>query len=261
MIDSTIPCTLDECLQEFTKSEIVHGVYCHACPIKSECESLKDDIRMLTEALCSLQARGHGSSETLTLQNEMQCLERRYQYLSSLNPDQDDTETDDDSQNNSNYEDVMRSPSPMKVDHEKKLMVTRLPPVLCFHVKRLHYNELSKMVKCSQHIIFSEYINVKNLCGDVQHRCYQNGENTLLENEKECIIPSIPYRLISVIEHRGNAFSGHYVTYRRAADQSLESVLPGTSSNWVYTSDEAISNVSWNVVKNCNAYMLIYEAV
>lgn len=257
--DSTIPCTLEECLQEFAKTEIVHGVYCHACPIQRECDRLREDIAMLTEAVTSLEDRGKDSSDTSILTHELLDLKQRLDLLQNRNPDHEDEDRSEESDglHQGNQVDTMISiPKAIKVDHEKTLRVTRLPSILCLHVKRLHYNELSKMVKCSQHISFSEYLDVRMLYWDSHEHPIPDGRP---EQERDATSP-IPYRLISVIEHRGNAFSGHYITYRRAADHG---VLPGSvsGSSWVYTSDETISHVSWNTVKQCDAYMLIYEAV
>ena len=136
-------------------------------------------------------------------------------------------------------------PKPQKKDAKKRLMVTRLPPVLFFHVKRLYFNPATNnMAKTNQHINFTEYLDM---------RCVYAGDQSSLEESdgKECVnVQPIPYRLISVIEHRGSAFSGHYFTMRRASN----------SSSWLLVDDQRIAQITWNDVRKCNAYMLIYEA-
>ena len=258
-------CSLDQCLQEFTEVERVHGVNCRSCSIQAELKDLQEEIDMLQEAMDSILARGCDESETLALQEEWKIIRDRFDFLESIDPDED-VDMDDEGVNSTDPQKSI--PEPRKVDHEKRLMVTRLPPVLCLHVKRLHFNPATDhMAKSTQHIDFQEYLDLRHLyagggenedevCGseDVKVRVGV-GEDASLRK----------YRLMSVIEHRGNAFSGHYLTYRRVVDQTLNCVNPSTgrpsTADWAVVSDERISYISWNDVRQCNAYMLIYEAI
>ena len=79
---------------------------------------------------------------------------------------------------------------------------------------------------------------------------------------------NIPYRLMSVIEHRGNAYAGHYVTYRSVESTTTEMNTKGTgissarkNEDWVVVSDEKVSFLSFQDVQRCQAYMLFYEAI
>jgi len=60
------------------------------------------------------------------------------------------------------------------------------------------------------------------------------------------------YKLISVILHYGNAYDGHFVTYRR---------LPDDGEKWVYVSDQEVRIVSKQTVMSRSAYMLFYEKI
>ena len=60
------------------------------------------------------------------------------------------------------------------------------------------------------------------------------------------------YQLMCVVEHTGNAFSGHYVSYRRDVSN------PG---KWLYISDHQVLPVSWEVVRGSQAYMLFYSRI
>jgi ubiquitin C-terminal hydrolase len=62
----------------------------------------------------------------------------------------------------------------------------------------------------------------------------------------------VTYDLISVVEHIGNANSGHYITYRRISS------LP-SAAEWVVCSDGSVRNVSFSEVASCAAYLLFYE--
>lgn len=59
------------------------------------------------------------------------------------------------------------------------------------------------------------------------------------------------YRLMSVIEHWGSAFGGHYQTYRRVGSGR---------DDWVLVSDESVSSWTWEDVRGCEACMLLYVA-
>ena len=56
------------------------------------------------------------------------------------------------------------------------------------------------------------------------------------------------YRLMAVIEHRGGAAGGHFVTWRRNSD-----------GGWVEASDAQVLQVEWRRVQACEAYMLFFE--
>ena len=64
---------------------------------------------------------------------------------------------------------------------------------------------------------------------------------------------SLHYQLVSVLQHTGGVFSGHYVTYRR---------LQGRRRNqWVYTSDTYVCAATEQEVLGTSAYMLFYSRV
>jgi len=165
----------------------------------------------------------------------------------------------------------------MRGNAKKRLLLTRLPPILCLHVKRLFYDPLNNgMAKSLQHILFPEELDLGPYSAYAGEMTGQwtaapplststNDENSeksksVRQNRK------VPYRLMSVIEHRGNAHAGHYVCYRRikgAETNIRSSELDGRRSNedWVVVSDQKVSSLSFQEVQRCQAYMLFYEAV
>lgn len=66
------------------------------------------------------------------------------------------------------------------------------------------------------------------------------------------------YKLTAVIEHLGDMFSGHFVTYRRSPYLRAGEKF---SSRWLYTSDTAVREVSFDEVLKVEAYMLFYERI
>lgn len=66
------------------------------------------------------------------------------------------------------------------------------------------------------------------------------------------------YRLTAVIEHIGDMFSGHFITYRRSPYVKAGETF---SSRWLYTSDECVREVFLDEVLRAEAYMLFYERI
>ena len=68
------------------------------------------------------------------------------------------------------------------------------------------------------------------------------------------------YRLMSVVQHYGDVFSGHFVTYRRAARENRNGngAIP---EQWLFTSDTEVRKVSRDTAMSAEAYMLFYERI
>ena len=105
-----------------------------------------------------------------------------------------------------------------------------------------------RMVKVTRHVQFDEILDLGAYCAYGENS-FEN-QQTLTNNggPNNAIIP---YKLMSVVEHLGNAFGGHYQTFRRVDPEQ---------NDWVLISDESISARSWNDVRSCQAYMLFYVA-
>jgi hypothetical protein len=256
------PCTLEECLQEFTCVERVQDVECRCCTLKSETIDLEEDVDMLQGAYAATLARARRSradvkdddDEFKSLRDELRCAESKLAALRGSSPDDDGPL------------DALRAPvqdefacgeaTParmMRGEALKCLLITRLPSVLCIHVQRRYYDpSANRMSKTLQHVIFPEYLNVAPYCAYSEFGSMNaRWTGTVPERSSSGSRASIHYRLMSVIEHRGNAFHGHYVCYRRD---------PFTG-RWLYISDEVVQSVSWQDVQRCQAYMLFYEAM
>ncbi len=66
---------------------------------------------------------------------------------------------------------------------------------------------------------------------------------------------SCSYRLMAVVVHLGDVFSGHFVTYRRAPCENGQRF----PDRWLYTSDTLVKPATGTEVLGSNAYMLFYE--
>lgn len=234
-------CSLYDCLNDFSKSERVQDVECQSCSIREELSSLEDEIMLLRGAIDSVARRSGGKPESGAegLVQELRALETRRLRLQMADVDQDDfTHTCSDSKSQEQgavgmeIEHDNSLPPPSRGPARKKTVISRAPKNLCFHIQRRYYDALAdRMLKSAQIVAFSETIDIAPFCA-----CVSRGS-------------SLTYNLMAIIEHRGNAHTGHYLTYRRR-----------TSDSWIVVSDDHVSAVSWDVVRRSQAYMLMYEA-
>ncbi|XP_072163678.1 ubiquitin carboxyl-terminal hydrolase 30-like [Diadema setosum] len=63
------------------------------------------------------------------------------------------------------------------------------------------------------------------------------------------------YKLVSAVVHMGNAYSGHFLTYRRGPSQPGEQL----NKNWLCVSDESVYTAVLSDVLSQKAYMLYYQ--
>lgn len=233
-------CSLYDCLRDFSKSERVQDVECQSCSVGVELSSLEDEIKMLKSAIDSVARRsGKVKFGAEGLVRELHGLEMRRLFLQSADLDQDD-----------NIRNCLEQgflgiitegsnsllPPPTRGPAKKCIIISRPPTVLCFHIQRRYYDAATdRMVKSAQIVAFPQIIDIAPFCA------YSSKGS------------SMTYKLMSIIEHRGSAHGGHYVTYRRNRS--------GDTSSWFIVSDDNVTAISWEEVRRSQAYMLIYEAV
>lgn len=241
-------CSLDQCLMEFASVERVKDVECWACPIQKEINQVQDEIVILKGAISNMSARNQKETKPENihmLHKELQQIVSRRQILESIDPDgehlNDLCKNDDLDEIKTN---VIKIAKPFRGYARISTRITRLPSILCLHVKRLYFDPVRNvMAKTIQHVSFPEILDLGKICSTRSSK-------------------PINYRIMSVIEHRGNAYSGHYVTYRRITDyrNSLRHTTTQLKT-WALISDEKVSFLSWHEVSRCQAYMLFYEAI
>ena len=253
-------CTLQDCLDEFVAEETIHDYDCLSCSLLLECKRLEEEEMMIRDAIMfQMRKKYHNNHEpdleVIGLEHELNGILSRRRFLSTLDPN-DDESINAATMNDTNENDIQchiskfnSIPKPCKVNMTKRLHILQLPSILCFHVKRLYYDSLSKRLnKSVQHVQFDEFLDASCL------RASNKGEH--LDLDDQC-----HYRLMSVVAHVGNAYSGHYVTYRRANHMDIyrNSEKVNNEKAWVMVSDKDVTYVSWNQVSRCEAYLLVYE--
>jgi len=227
-------CTLVECLRGFCATELVHDVECRSCTLARETKDAQDDLELYEGALQSTKNVDHW-------QNEYDKAAERLEVLRKV--DMDDDESFAQVADNSILVDGL---SIHRAQSLKCLLLTRLPTVLTIHVQRRYFDPVQdRMTKTTQHVNFPLQLDVRPFCEAV-------GPNFAFEERyrRQPQFPPLLYQLVSVIEHRGNAFAGHYVCYRRDAN-----------GDWFFVSDNQVRRVEWADVRKASAYMLFYESL
>ena len=261
------PCTLEQCLEDFTSVERVHDVECRCCTVRRAVAELDDEALLLRRGIEALSSKAHKvrlhGSTTITdstpdpakhLRDELANIQRKLDALRATSPDDEGA-----LERILAMDDPLGAEQPSKVplhrsDAFKCLLLTRLPAVLCIHVQRRFYDpSTDRTAKTAQHVIFPEYLNVGPYCA------YGGGDSMgseaawagTLSGRTGRTQVSMLYRLASVVVHAGGAFFGHYFSYRRDP----------YSDRWLWISDDTVRKVDWNTVRESQAYMLFYEAV
>lgn len=236
----------------FSTAERVSDVQCVACAIKEKLVELEDEAMLLSGAIASMGRRNKGKKDQAGLESELFSKNRHISILKGMDADNDDEIQHHNEEDISfNIAGLVGLPKivPIRGDAYKATLIMRPPKVLCVHVQRRHFDMASHhMVKISRRVHFPEVLDLSKYCAYAENSFENDCENEC--KTKSTDWPKLPYRLMSVVEHLGSAFGGHYQTYRRVRPEHKD---------WVLVSDESVVPRSWKDVQTCEAYMLLYE--
>jgi uncharacterized UBP type Zn finger protein len=137
------------------------------------------------------------------------------------------------------------------------------PTILTLHIGRLQLGHkvhthfrISETLNLSPFLLREPSLTKKNkVKEDYTVNSFKTETDTLTDT-------LLLYDLVSVVEHLGNAESGHYITYRRISPPSTSvdsQLIHSLSSEWVVCSDGSVRNVSFKDVASSCAYLLFYE--
>ncbi|KAK7008177.1 Ubiquitin carboxyl-terminal hydrolase 30 [Halocaridina rubra] len=176
-----------------------------------------------------------------------------------------------------------RACSNIKTTFTKQLTIGKLPNCLCFHIKRTVWMDNGSAMKRQDHVVFPEFLtmdpytyitslsggkeasivsaNINSISRNI-HSSSSDGSSAPSPKNESSLVFRVGrlrcehlYRLKAVIVHVGDAFRGHFVTYRRGA------LCTSTRNKWFYTSDLNIRETCLDDMKKANAYMILYEKV
>ncbi|XP_060171993.1 ubiquitin C-terminal hydrolase 22-like [Lycium barbarum] len=131
----------------------------------------------------------------------------------------------------------------------KQMSIRKLPLVSCFHIKRFEHSVIKKMSRKVDHYLqfpfsldMSPYLSSSILRSRFGNRIFSfDGD----EQDAPCESSS-EFELFAVITHTGKLDAGHYVTYLRLSNQ------------WYKCDDAWITQVSENIVRAAQGYMMFY---
>ncbi|XP_068642964.1 ubiquitin C-terminal hydrolase 22-like [Aristolochia californica] len=131
----------------------------------------------------------------------------------------------------------------------KQLSIRKLPLVSCFHMKRFEHSSTKKMSwKVDRYLKFpfsldmAPYLSSSILRGRFGNRIFAfDGDESDSSTES-----SSEFELFAVVTHTGRLDAGHYVTYLRLNNQ------------WYKCDDAWITQVSENIVRASQGYMMFY---
>eukprot|EP00271_Cylindrocystis_brebissonii_P014547 TRINITY_DN35909_c0_g1_i1.p1 TRINITY_DN35909_c0_g1~~TRINITY_DN35909_c0_g1_i1.p1 ORF type:complete len:1142 (-),score=265.05 TRINITY_DN35909_c0_g1_i1:590-3913(-) len=138
----------------------------------------------------------------------------------------------------------------------KQYLLSRLPPVLTVHLKRFKQDLRGRLSKISDHVAFSEWLDLRPF---------------MIDSMRDDYSLNLRYRLSGVVEHSGSLRGGHYVAHVRGSSPppgaasassapSADSPVSAPSSDvWYYISDSSVQPTTWKKVAACGAYLLFYE--
>ena len=238
---------------------------CLSCGMMNRVKELEGDLMILDGAISSIKRRGRKENdvdtdvEVAALVRESIALRRKVAILMASDRDIDDDEInfaemdDEDLQlgidQMIDLSTTLSRIAPIRGEAYKASLLMRPPEVLCIHIQRRHYDKTSgRMAKVNRHVRFDEYLDLGEYCA--------YGVTSFEEDRRVHRMTSpydqIPYILMSVIEHSGNAFGGHYQTYCR---------VDRKKNDWILVSDESVVSKTFTEVRQCQAYMLFYVVV
>ena len=279
------PCTVEECLSDFTRVERVEQVDCPSCTKREYVRKAREEVEFwqfaLADATALQQKKSHAASGGVAstagdldpIQKELHSHLQTLKEWQQINCDDADSATQIAKLLGVECGSDGKTPNVLfRRDASKCLFLTRLPPVMCLHIQRRYYDaQTARLSKTTQPVLFEEYLNVAPYCAYTTSQSgptgrFQKHEATApswvagVSSTKPSVNTAAPplstrkqrrqvfYRLMAVLEHHGGANSGHYVCYRRSSDGA-----------WWYVSDHIVRSVSWQQVRQCQAYMLFYE--
>ena len=131
-------------------------------------------------------------------------------------------------------------------DSAKQLSFHRLPPVLCFHLKRFRHSaqksvpptKIEAFIDFPLHSLDMGAHTSQNVCAATA-----GGSDGSAEP-----LPERLYDLFGVAEHHGGMSNGHYTAYVRS------------QAEWFLCDDTLVAPADESSVRNCKAYLLFYVA-
>jgi ubiquitin carboxyl-terminal hydrolase 1 len=239
----TVPLTssfdqdLEDCLDEYTKSEDIEGVECNSCTLIQAEKQLK---KMLPN---STSKEGSPQPQSIALPPEL-----RAQIEARLQAIQQALETDDFADKTLKQTCQISPKSYASTVKVREAVLARGPQSLAIHINRSIFDELTgAQRKNYAHVRYPAVLNLEPWMLDFCSK-------------------STRYMLRAVVTHYGRHENGHYVCYKKHPlrpqhDDAIDEDAP-PKETWWRLSDEDVSSVTEeDVLGQGGVFMLFYERV
>ncbi|KAL9537223.1 hypothetical protein MBANPS3_011971 [Mucor bainieri] len=234
--------TLDDCLTQLTKVDMMEGVDCMKCSLVNQAQELATEIAYL-------QQQGP------TRSREMQ---RKQDHKAEI-------------EHRLSIGDIEREGGDptigtmVKRVKSKQAMISKPPKVLCFHFVRSVFTDAGEVIKNECQVVYPEMLDLTPYC-----------TNGSLETKPHLPIStpddgySVKYRLMSSVIHKGRHSYGHFVSCKRrllaencscAACGHGDTTLKPHDSDWFIASDSEVGLMDAQDVLQSNPFMLFYELI
>lgn len=130
----------------------------------------------------------------------------------------------------------------------KQMSIRKLPLVSCFHIKRFEHSPIRKMSrKVDRYLQFPFSLDMAPyLSSSILRSRFGNRIFNFDGDDSETSAESSQFELFAVVTHTGRLDAGHYVTYLRL------------NNHWYKCDDAWITQVSENIVRAAQGYMMFY---
>ncbi|TIA90536.1 hypothetical protein E3P99_01492 [Wallemia hederae] len=232
-------CALEDLLAEYTALETIDDAACRRCSLRATLTRLRADVAHLMPA----DSRSPVSSSRRRRIREAAHRERR---LTALLRDGGDL-----------HADPRLADIPLERSgggSTKQVLIARPPRILGLHINRSAFLPSGTAAKNPCRVVFPETLDLAPFA--TTGRLETAPRAPLSSARREALEQlaadgTLPhqslYALASVVVHYGSHASGHYVTFRRAAD------------GWLRASDANVQPVALDDVLAQNPFMLFYE--
>ncbi|KAI0775875.1 hypothetical protein BD413DRAFT_524793 [Trametes elegans] len=201
-------CRLEECLEEYTKLELLSDCICRKCSMLATYRRLEEEANKLTEA--SQASNNPSSSKKKRAQEARKLLARVKAALDEGRIEEDIKGV--------KMEKVFSRAS------TKQSMVARPPPVLALHLNRSIYGHYAAKNNCR--VVFPEILDLTPYTTSGQLSTQPSApisspppplsiQRSITPTPSTYAVPRTLYRLSAVVCHYGQHSFGHYVCFRR----------------------------------------------
>ncbi|EGG02850.1 uncharacterized protein MELLADRAFT_90677 [Melampsora larici-populina 98AG31] len=227
-----LTCSLEECLMEYTKLELLEDYICMKCSLLKTKETIWKRIEE-----CKEKPNNNNQKKRL------QAIKKDYKLIESMVLDHD-YESEGNEKHRKGLVERIAS-----LTTTKQTMFARPPQSLTFHLSRSTAYTRGVSFKNHCQVKYPEYLNLNRFCSTSKlNKLAHLPISSCKVSSKDQEEIQVWYRLASVVVHYGSHSFGHYITFRRIGKDS-----------WLRVSDESVLKSDLGEVLKANPFLIMYE--